>query len=76
MIANKKAKEINFPDGYQITLEHFYIEAYDNHTITIKRKNTDPEISSKSAEYPDVQFNLDTRAYEEFCEFFKMIGEY
>jgi len=66
-------QEIDFSDGYQIRMEHEHEKKYDTHTITIKRKNIDPEV--KSPVYSDIQFNLDTEHFKKFCHFFNMIGE-
>lgn len=67
-------QEIDFSDGYQIRMEHEHEKKYDTHTITIKRKNINPEYADKPT-YPNIQFNLDTEHFKKFCHFFNMIGE-
>jgi hypothetical protein len=66
-------QEIDFSDGYQVRLEHEHEKKYDTHTITIKRRNINPEYKGKP-EYPNIQFNLDTEHFKKFCEFFNMIS--
>lgn len=66
--------EIDFSDGYQVRLEHHHEKKYDVHSITIKRRNIDPDLSKKSPVYPDMQFHLDTPHFKQFCQFFHMIG--
>jgi len=68
-------QEIDFSDGYQIRMEHEHEKKYDVHTIKIKRKNIDAELSKKSPVYADIQFHLDTEHFTKFCHFFNMIGE-
>lgn len=78
MIINRNVveyTEIDFTDGYQVRLEHEYEKTYDNHTITLKRRNVNPEFKDKQL-YSDIQFNLDTQHFNQFCKFFNMIGDH
>jgi hypothetical protein len=66
--------EIDFSDGYQVRLEHEHEKKYDTHTVTFKRRNIDPDHKDKQI-YSDIQFNLDTEHFKQFCKFFNTIGE-
>jgi hypothetical protein len=66
--------EIDFTDGYQVRIEHEHEQKYDTHTITFKRRNINPEFKDKQV-YSDIQFNLDTEHFKQFCKFFNMIGD-
>jgi hypothetical protein len=70
----KSYVELDVTEDYQIRMEHVHDKKYDLHQIKIKRANTD-DSTGKRPVYPDIDFNLDTKMFIQFCKFFQNIGE-
>ena len=71
----KSYVELDVTEDYQVRMEHVHDKKYDFHSIKIMRRNTDKEVlESKRPVYPDIDFNLSTEMFLQFCKFFENIG--
>jgi len=71
----KSYAELDVSDDYQIRIEHVHDKKYDLHELVIKRKVLDTKTKEDTKILPDINFNLDTAMFLQFCKFFQNIGE-
>jgi hypothetical protein len=71
----KSYAELDISDDYQIRIEHVHDKKYDLHELVIKRKVLDTKTKEDTKLLPDINFNLDTAMFLQFCKFFQNIGE-
>ena len=71
----KSYAELDISDDYQIRIEHVHDKKYDLHELVIKRKVLDAKTKEDTKILPDINFNLDTAMFLQFCKFFQNIGE-
>jgi len=71
----KSYAELDVSDDYQIRIEHVHDKKYDLHELVIKRKVLDKNTKEDTKILPDINFNLDTAMFLQFCKFFQNIGE-
>lgn len=70
----KSYAELDISDDYQIRIEHVHDKKYDLHELVIKRKVLDAKTKEDTKILPDINFNLDTAMFLQFCNFFQNIG--
>ena len=70
----KSYAELDISEDYSIRIEHVHDKKYDLHELVIKRKVLDPETKEDTKILPEIQFNLDTEMFLQFCKFFENIG--
>jgi hypothetical protein len=71
----KSYAELDVSDDYQIRIEHVHDKKYDLHELVIKRKVLDKNTKEDTKILHDINFNLDTAMFLQFCKFFQNIGE-
>jgi hypothetical protein len=71
----KSYVELDVTEDYQVRMEHVHDKKYDLHQIKIMRKNTQKDVmDGKRPHYSDIDFNLSTDMFIQFCKFFENIG--
>jgi hypothetical protein len=70
----KSYAELYISNDYSIKIEHVHDKKYDLHELVIKRQILD-ENGEDTKILPNINFNLDTTMFLQFCKFFQNIGE-